>query len=293
MPYFDSNNCRLYYEKVGQGDAVIFLHEFGGDVRSWQQQMAHFSMKHTAIALACRGYPPSEVPTVEAEYGWQKSLDDVLALIDSLGIEKAHFVGLSMGAFTGLMMCLRHPQRVRSLVAASGGSGAFPTGRSEFIEKCRVLAQAASEREFMPADHLAYGHNRIQLREKNFAEWEKFYIQLGEHPGIGSGLTQKMVQAARPSLHDFDTEFAAVKTPVLLMVGDEDDPCLDTNLWLKRVIPTAGLSVWPKSGHLLNLEDPQRFNAECDVFFNAVAEGHWPDRNELLERHRGPDNATF
>jgi pimeloyl-ACP methyl ester carboxylesterase len=75
------------------------------------------------------------------------------------------------------------------------------------------------------------------------------------------------------------------------MVGDEDDPCLDTNLWLKRVMPRAGLSIWPKSGHLLNLEDPQRFNAESAAFFDQVKAGEWPDRNELLARHVAPDKA--
>ena len=102
-----------------------------------------------------------------------------------------------------------------------------------------------------------------------------------------------MVQAARPSLHDFGAEFATVKTPVLLMVGDEDDPCLDTNLWLKRVMPRAGLSIWPKSGHMLNLEDPQRFNAESAAFFDQVKANKWPDRNELLARHAAPDTAIF
>jgi len=293
MAFFESQGHQLYFEEYGSGEAAVFLHEFGGDIRSWQQQMAYFSAHYRCIALSCRGYPPSDVPSDQVDYGWQKTLDDVAVLLDRLGIEKAHFVGLSMGAFTGLMMCLQHPDRMLSLVAASGGSGAFPAGRDQFINKCMTLADAAMAADLMPADHIAYGHNRIQLREKNYAAWLTFYEQLSEHPGIGAGLTQKMVQAARPSLHDFEAEFAAVKTPVLLMVGDEDDPCLDTNLWLKRVMPRAGLSIWPKSGHLLNLEDPQRFNAESATFFDQVKADNWPDRNELLARHAAPDTAIF
>ena len=293
MSFFDAQGHQLYYEETGQGEALVFLHEFGGDIRSWQQQVAHFSSHYRCIALACRGYPPSDVPSRETDYGWQKSLDDVVALLDALSIDKAHFIGLSMGAFTGLMMCLHHPDRMLSLVAASGGSGAFPAGRAQFIEKCLMVADAALAQDFMPADHMAYGANRIQLREKNYHAWLTFYQQLGEHPGIGSGLTQKMVQAARPSLHDFAAEFAVVKTPVLLMVGDEDDPCLDTNLWLKRAMPLAGLSVWAKSGHLLNLEDPHRFNADCASFFDQVRAGHWPDRNDLVARHQAPDSPIF
>ena len=271
----------------------MFLHEFGGDTRSWRQQIDHFSSDYRCIALSCRGYPPSDVPTEDSGYGWQNSIDDAVALLDHLGLEKAHFVGLSMGAFSGLMLALRHPQRLLSLVAASGGSGAFPPTRQEFIGNCLRLAEAAVASPTMPADHMAYGPARIQLREKDRRAWDEFYAYLDEHPGIGSGMTQKWVQAARPSLHDFESEFAAVEAPVLLMVGDEDDACLDTNLWLKRVMPRSGLSVWPKSGHLLNLEDPARFNDEIAAFHALVTAAQWPDRNQLLKRHAAPSDAIF
>lgn len=123
MSFFESQGHQLYFEEHGGGEALVFLHEFGGDIRSWHQQIAFFSAHYRCIALSCRGYPPSDVPRDQTDYGWQKTLGDVVALLDHLGIEKAHFVGLSMGAFTGLMICLRHPDRVRSLVAASGGVG--------------------------------------------------------------------------------------------------------------------------------------------------------------------------
>jgi pimeloyl-ACP methyl ester carboxylesterase len=293
MGFFASNGCQLYFEEKGDGAPLVFLHEFGGDTRSWEAQMDHFSSLYRCLALSCRGYPPSDVPGDDSGYGWQKNIDDVAALLDHLDIEQAHFVGLSMGAFNGLMLALQRPERVLSLVAASGGSGAFPPTRQEFIDSCLRLADAAIASSNMPAYHMAFGPARVQLREKNRASWDEFYAHLEEHPGIGSGMTQKWVQAARPSLHDFEAEFATLETPVLLMVGDEDDPCLDTNLWLKRVMPRSGLSIWPKSGHLLNLEDPYRFNGEIEAFHELIAAGKWPDRNKLLQRHAAPEGAIF
>ena len=293
MGYFTSNGCTLFFEDQGSGPPLVFLNEFGGDTRSWRQQIAFFARRYRCLALSPRGYPPSDVPENDAAYGWQVNIDDAAALLDHLEIPSAHFIGLSMGAYSGLMLAIQRPGQVQSLVAASGGSGAWAESRDAFIAACHCLADLAVAQAHMPADQMAYGPSRIQLREKNRAAWDEFYAHLAEHPGVGSGLTQRWVQAARPSLVDFAAEFAASNIPVLLMVGDEDDPCLDTNLWLKRTMPCAGLSIWPKAGHLLNLEDPDRFNAECQDFLDLVAAGKWPDRNALLARHRAPDGAIF
>ena len=293
MPVFERHGYKLYFEDQGTGTPLLFLHEFGGDTRSWRQQIDHFSGDYRCLALSCRGYPPSEVPDCESAYGWQENIDDAMALLDHLALASAHVVGLSMGAYSGLKMAMKQPDRILSLVAASGGSGAFPPSRQNFIDSCLHLASVASNSPNMPADHMAYNPARVQLRQKNRAAWDEFYAQLNEHSGFGSGMTQKYVQAARPSLHDFGAELSALTTPVLLIVGDEDDACLDTNLWLKRAMPLAGLSVWPKSGHLLNLEDPARFNAEIAAFHRLIAGGSWPNRHELLTRHAPPDGAIF
>ena len=77
-------------------------------------------------------------------------------------------------------------------------------------------------------------------------------------------------QALRPSLYDFQEELAAMTTPVLLALGDEDAPCLETNLMLKRAIPGAGLWIHPHTGHAINLEEPAAFNATVESFFAGV-----------------------
>src|SRR6185437_11282534 len=90
---------RLYYEEVGSGVPVIFVHEFAGDHRSWEPQLRHFARRYRCIAYNARGYPPSEVPEDPERYSQARARDDILAVLDRLGIERAHVVGLSMGAF--------------------------------------------------------------------------------------------------------------------------------------------------------------------------------------------------
>ena len=121
MPYATTDDqVRLHYEETGAGSAVIFVHEFAGDYRSWELQMRHFGQRHRAIAFNARGYPPSDVPGAAAAYSQNRAADDILAVLDHLGIERAHVVGLSMGGFAVLHFGLRHPARALSLVVEIG-----------------------------------------------------------------------------------------------------------------------------------------------------------------------------
>src|SRR5260370_1154213 len=87
------------------------------------------------------------------------------------------------------------------------------------------------------------------------------------------------VQAARPSLYALRDELAGVRAPVLLVVGDEDEGCLEPALMLKRTIPPAGLAILPRTGHTANLEEPDVFNRAVDAFLASVARGSWPARD--------------
>lgn len=278
MPKFENQGVDLHYRDIGDGPAVLFLHEFGGDHRSWEAQVGYFSQNYRCIVASARGYPPSAIPEDVAAYGQDLATADAVALLDHLKIEKAYVIGLSMGAYTGLMLALQHRRRLLALVAASGGAGSFPQTREAFIADASALAEAMIADGRVPAEAFANGPTRIQLKRKDIRRWREFRDHLAEHPALGSGNTLSRVQAARPSLYEFEAELAQIDVPVLLMVGDEDDPCLDTNLYLKRTMPTAGLAVVPKSGHLLNLEDPVGFNAAVSEFFDDIERGAWPPR---------------
>jgi pimeloyl-ACP methyl ester carboxylesterase len=279
MTHHDINGVRLWVEEEGTGPGLVFVHEFGGDHRSWRLQVDHFKNRFRCVTYNARGYPPSDVPDSEARYGQDIATADLLGVFDALKIHRAHVVGLSMGAYTGLRFALAHPNRVTSLVAASGGSGSFPETRAHFLDETRALADTILEKNSLDLPGFAASATRMQLKLKNPDVWQEFAKHFTEHSATGSGYTLRRVQAGRPSLYDFVDTLRTLETPTLLMIGDEDEPCIDTNIFLKRTMPGAGLVTFPKAGHLINLEDPDAFNRAVDDFHTTVAAGQWPLRD--------------
>jgi pimeloyl-ACP methyl ester carboxylesterase len=270
----------LHVEETGEGFPVLFVHEFAGDHRSWEPQVRHFSRTNRCVTYSARGYPPSDVPEDPAAYSQARAVADAIAVLDGLGIEKAHVVGLSMGGFTALHLVLRHPDRVRSAVVAGAGYGAQLERQEGFRTECYATADAfANEGAREVAKWYAVGPARVQFQNKNPRGWAEFAAALGEHSSLGSSLTMRGVQAARPSLYALTDELAVIETPVLVLVGDEDEGCLEPDLMLKRTIPTAGLAVLPQTGHTANLEEPDLFNAAVDRFISAVDRGAWRRRD--------------
>ena len=280
MPFIESSGTKLYYEETGSGGPVVFLHEFAADYRTWEAQVRRFSREYRCVTYNARGYPPSGVPETDAAYTFEHQRSDLVAVLDALGIEQAHVVGLSMGAYTALQVALSHPGRVRSVVFASGGSGAPRSDRDRFARD----ALAGADRmlgEGMPAaaSGLAAGPTRVQLLNKDPRGWQEFRACMAEHSALGSALTLRSFQAGRPSLYDLEDQLRVLDVPVLLAVGDEDDPVIEANIFLKRTLPRAGLWIHPQTGHGLNLEEPSAFNRALAEFFAAVERGTWRRRD--------------
>ena len=110
MPYAPAQDAtRLYYEEAGSGTPILFVHEFAADYASWEPQMRYFSRGHRCIAYSARGYTPSEVPAGNT-FTYENFRDDALAVLDHLKIDRAHLVGLSMGAYSSLQVGLNNPR---------------------------------------------------------------------------------------------------------------------------------------------------------------------------------------
>ena len=188
-----------------------------------------------------------------------------------------------MGGFAGLHLAMQHPGRVRSLVAGTG-YGARPGEVERFRGECDAIAEVietsgigAFARQYMS------GPSRVQLQNKDPRAWQEYTEWLSEHSAKGSAATMRGVQRGRPSLYALEAELAAIATPVLVLAGDEDDGCLETSVWLKRVIPTAGLAVLAKSGHTLNIEEPDLVNTLIADFLSRVTAGVWGPRDERAD----------
>ncbi|MBS0559609.1 MAG: alpha/beta hydrolase, partial [Proteobacteria bacterium] len=240
MPFaVTDDNVRLYYEETGSGTPVIFVHEFAGDHRSWEPQMQHFGQRYRAIAYNARGYPPSDVPEAVDAYSQSRAADDILAVLDHLGIGKAHVVGLSMGGFATLHFGFRHPSRALSLCVAGCGYGAEPSQRERFAAEADAVAAFLHEHGMAAfAEKYAYGPTRVQYENKNPRGFAAFKRRLAEHSALGSANTQLGCQRRRPSLYNLTDEMAALDVPTLILTGDEDWPCLEPGLLMKRTIPS-------------------------------------------------------
>ena len=281
MPHVSTNDgVRLHVEEAGDGPPVLFVHEFAGDHRSWEPQVRALSRRYRCIAYSARGYPPSDVPEDPAAYSQDRAVADAIAVLDALDVDRAHVVGLSMGGFATLHLGLRHPGRARSLVVAACGYGAQPERQTAFREESTVVADAfAAEGAAEVAKRYAVGPARVQFQNKDPRGWAEFAARLAEHSSAGSAMTMRGVQGARPSLYDLTDDLAALSVPTLIVAGDEDEGVLEPSLMLKRTIPAAGLAVLPKTGHTVNLEEPELFGRLLERFFADVENGAWGPRD--------------
>jgi len=274
------DGVKLYTEETGGGAPIVFVHEFAGDCRSWEPQVRHFSRRYRCITYNARGYPPSDVPEDVDRYSQARARDDIRCVLDALGIERAHIVGLSMGAFATLHFGITDAKRALSLTIAGGAYGAHPAHYRDFQKASATNAALILEKGM---DHFAatYGHGptRVQLQNKDPRGFAEYIQQLSEHSALGSANTMRGYQGKRPSLYDLTAEMQSIDVPTLIMLGDEEEPALEANLLMKRCIRTAGLAVLPNSGHGINLEEPVLFNSLLENFFHQVEAGRWMARD--------------
>lgn len=275
-----SDGVKLYYEEAGVGTPVVFVHEFGGDHRSWEPQMRHFARRHRCITFAARGYPPSDVPASVDAYSQERAVEDIIDVMDGAAIDRAHVVGLSMGGFAVLHLGLQHPGRARSLVVAGAGYGAEKQFEAYFrdvsIEVARQFERQGSETF---AKTYSLGASRVQFQNKDPRGWQEFATMLAQHSARGSANTMRGVQARRPSIYELEDRLKQMHIPTLVVVGDEDDHCLQPGIFLKKAIPACGLLVMPKTGHTLNLEEPEHFNRFVAEFIDTVEAERWLPRD--------------
>ena len=275
------DNVKLFYEFIGKGEPIIFVHEFAGDYRSWEPQINYLSRYYQCISFCARGYPPSEVPENESSYSQERAWLDILSVMNNLKIEKAHIVGLSMGGFATLHLGINAQNRVLSLVIAGCGYGAIPLDKTSFnkeadfsnisLDSAKIILNEGMDKF---GSEYALGPSRVQFQNKDPKGWQLFNDQLIKHDPVGSANTILGIQNKRPNLYSLEKEISGITCPTLIINGDEDDMCLEVGLYLKRTIKTAGLLIVPKTGHTINLEEPDLFNNHLLKFFTSVIHLH-------------------
>ncbi len=276
MPTFSSNGVEIYYQVAGEGYPLVMAHEFAGDITSWEPQVNYFSRRYRVITYCHRGYPPSEVPNDPEAYSQDLQVEDLYRLLQYLGIEQAHIGGLSMGGTLTVGFAIAHPEMCRSLVIASAGAGSDSGDRERLVASWQSLSESMmTEGMEKFADGYARGAERLQFLRKDPVGWAKFHAGLAAHSALGSSLTFRGVQMKRKTIYQLEGELQNIRIPTLVMIGDEDGPCVDPAIFMKRNIPGAGLAVFPQAGHTINLEEPDLYNRTVSDFLTAVEAGKW------------------
>lgn len=280
MPTASINGVELFYTESGTGHPVVFCHEFAGDYRAWDPQVRAFDRLYRCITYSHRGYVPSSVPSDPALYSQELLIEDLRGLLHHLQVQQAHLVGFSMGGSVVLNFALKYPQMCRSIAVV--GTGAGTTNRDRFerdISNVVQLIRDGGMRAF--AQTYAEGPTRQPFKRKDPHGWSVFREQLAEHSADGQAYTMQGVMLQRPRIFSLEAGLRELHVPALIAIGDEDEPCVDVAVFLKRTLPSAGLLVLPQSGHAINLEEPAQFNAALLDFWRMVEADRWPHRTAV------------
>ena len=188
-------------------------------------------------------------------------------VMDGLDIDVAHIVGLSMGGFATLHFGFDYPERALSLVVGGCGYGAEPDQREKF-QKETLATIDKIKNDTMAVAGLAYasGPTRVQYENKDPRGWKEFETQLREHSTEGSANTMMGVQRLRPSLYELEEKMRSLTVPTMIINGDEDEPCLDPGLFMKRNISSSSLVVLPRSGTQSILRNRQCLTGSLTTF---------------------------
>ena len=221
-----------------------------------------------------RGYPPSSVPKGAASYSQDLLVGDLFRLLKHLGVGPVHLGGCSMGANAARDFALAHPEMLRSLIMVGAGAGSV--NREQFL-KGQAETAAGLEREGQV--HRVRGFEtlatRASFKAKDPRGFAEFARQAGEHDAQACAHLAREVMSKRKTVGELEGPLRALRVPTLIMVGDQDTPCVEPSLMMRALIPHAGLVVFPACGHTPNIEEPGLFNIHVAEFLAAVEGGRW------------------
>lgn len=245
---------RIAFERAGQGETIVFLHGIGGNRSNWQEQLAYFATGYQAVAWDARGYGTSGDYAGPCEF--PAFSRDLLRLLDHLEVQRAHFVGLSMGGRILMDFAARHPGRVSSLVIAAAfpsfGGALTPQQRDDFMRLRRTpLREGKTLADLAPqlVTSLAGPHATPAMRARM-------------HDSIAALHPRSYLKTLESTLHfDRTGQLGGITAPTLLLYGEFDALVTPASgRQVRDLMPHAHYQVIPGAGHLINIETPELFN---------------------------------
>jgi len=256
------DNASIAFDDVGSGFPVVFLHAFPLNRTMWDPQVSALVAECRCIAIDTRGAGDSP-PT--PPYSVDRFADDVAGVLDTLQIERAVIVGLSIGGYTSFALWRRHRHRIRALVLADTRAGA---DTAEQAARRRALIEVAeTQGSSAVANAMIASLVGSTTRDKRPDIYDSVHRMIAQAPAEGIvGSIEALLN--RP---DSTETCATIDVPTLIVVGDEDvaTPPSEARA-LQRLIPHSRLEVLGQAGHLSNLERPAAFNTVVSEFLAGL-----------------------
>ncbi len=254
MPKLNANGINLYYELHGPADADVLVLSNGilMSTASWVYQTPVLSKHYRVLLYDCRGQWQSDHP--QGPYSMEQHADDLAALLDGLGISQAHIGGISYGAELSLAFALKYPERARSLILSSVVSQIDPVLRG-VGESWLETARCKDANLFFHATYpFNFGPRWIAANKSLLDAARSRYTTLDFDAVVN--LCEAFLKI------DMTTELHRIKTPTLLMVGEEDilKPRKYADI-IAAEMPQAEYVIVPRAGHALSWEQPEVFNS--------------------------------
>ena len=268
MPTVSANGAELYYVESGRGEPLVLLTGFGGDHLSWGFQLSAFNARYRVLAFDNRGSGRSSSP--EGAYTTRLMADDTIALMDQVGIDSAHLLGVSLGGMIAQEVALHHPDRVRSLQLHC--TAARPDRYMlALLENLRVVRRGLGSEAAQRAMALWLFSPATFNDRPEFVEMLLHSARTQTYPQSDSGFVGHGDAVAS---HDALDRLGDIVCPTLIAVGDDDQLApVRFSRDMARAIPHAELHTVPGAGHVYFWEKPAEFNQLCLSFLAKHAGG--------------------
>ena len=271
------NGFEMYVEEHGTGYPLVFSHDYASNHRTWDAQVDRFSREYRCVTYSSRGFLPSEVPQDVAQYSPDLVIDDLLALLDALEIERAHLVGVSAGSNIVLQAAMKRPDRCSAVVACAAGTGSVD--REHFLEHIGGLGKLARSGNMDEvAAQFCEGAFVQDFKHKNPVGWQRFRDGMAKCSPLGWANAVDGVLLKRPVVFAREDALVACRPPTLIMAGDNDATCVEPAHFMHDLLSHSALALIPRSGHFIHLEEPELFNTLVASFLRRVESGNWNER---------------
>jgi 3-oxoadipate enol-lactonase len=257
-----ANGINVNYQVDGPEGApwIVFSNSLATDLSMWDEQAAQLRGRFRVLRYDQRGHGGTDAPA--SRYTFDLLIDDVVALLDALTIERTHFAGLSMGGATALGLAERHAGRVDRVIVCDSGCASTPASAQQWEERIVAAQKGGME----------------PLVESTVARWFPAETVAANPPHLDK--VRAMIRAtpvngfigcaAALANHDFASAAGTVTRPVLFLVGEKDGATPAAMRKLNAALPGSAFAELPGAGHISNLDDPAGFNRAIGDFLGRA-----------------------